>query len=221
MDPNLDPELALALKVSLEEAKAVQEASAKKDEATKKDNEPQAPQPMQQEPSTVNTTSTSATTTSQESDMSDLGEDDELLKQALAMSMLPSQSESPKPAPQQTVTSTTQQVAPAPTPAIKEEEMQDIDEEMALALQMSMQNSDKKDTVDINKVMEDPNFVNSVLSTLPGVDPNDETIRVRTLLLIFHLISVRACCRVSANPQSKKMIKKIRNSAVFLNKRVT
>jgi len=25
--------------------------------------------------------------------------------------------------------------------------------------------------------MEDPNFVNSVLSSLPGVDPNDETIR--------------------------------------------
>ena len=39
MDPNLDPELALALRVSMEEERARQEAAAKKaaDEASKQD----------------------------------------------------------------------------------------------------------------------------------------------------------------------------------------
>jgi hypothetical protein len=32
---------------------------------------------------------------------------------------------------------------------------------------------------EISRVMEDPNFVNSVLMSLPGVDPNDERIKVQ------------------------------------------
>jgi 26S proteasome regulatory subunit N10 len=54
---------------------------------------------------------------------------------------------------------------------------------MMKALQMSMQATatpatQPKPKDDISSVMEDPNFVNSVLMTLPGVDPNDERIKV-------------------------------------------
>jgi len=173
VDPNLDPELALALKVSLEEAKANQE----------KDKKPETPAqtPAPQEKPVATTPTAQPQQQQQESvDMSDVGEDDDLLQQAIAMSMGHQQKgEAPKPQ-QQTPAPSTQpkpQQQTTTTTTTKDTVMEDAeDAEMALALQMSMQN-DKKETVDINKVMEDPNFVNSVLSSLPGVDPNDETIR--------------------------------------------
>ncbi|XP_074562609.1 26S proteasome non-ATPase regulatory subunit 4 homolog [Curcuma longa] len=53
------------------------------------------------------------------------------------------------------------------------------DPELARALQMSVQES-AKDPVsqsDMSKVLEDPSFVSSIVTSLPGVDPNDPSLK--------------------------------------------
>eukprot|EP01115_Flamella_aegyptia_P015151 TRINITY_DN909_c0_g1_i2.p1 TRINITY_DN909_c0_g1~~TRINITY_DN909_c0_g1_i2.p1 ORF type:complete len:404 (+),score=138.61 TRINITY_DN909_c0_g1_i2:41-1252(+) len=168
VDPNLDPELALALKVSLEEARAQQEAESKKQQDT------------QPAPSATNTTNTTSSTSA---DTMDVDDDAELAK-ALALSMQQSQSAPTSEAPKPSTTNTTTTTSNTSTSTTTNQDtvMNDVDddEEMKLALQMSMQastNTSTNNDVDLSKIMEDPNFVNSVLSTLPGVDPNDETIK--------------------------------------------
>jgi len=99
-------------------------------------------------------------------------EDEDLLQQAIALSM------------QQEKRAQEQSTANAPS-AISEVNMQDDDEEMRLALQMSMASSPSPNQPttstggeDISKeLMEDPNFVNSILMSLPGVDPDDDRIK--------------------------------------------
>jgi len=161
VDPNLEPELALALKVSMEEERARQEEARKKAEAENKGQEPTA-------------TESTPQTASKEVEMSEaVGEEDEdLLQQAIALSM------------QQEKRAQEQSTANAPS-AISEVNMQDDDEEMRLALQMSMASSPSPNQPttstggeDISKeLMEDPNFVNSILMSLPGVDPDDDRIK--------------------------------------------
>jgi len=162
VDPNLEPELALALKVSMEEERARQEEARKKAEAENKGQEPTA-------------TESTPQTASKEVEMSEaVGEEDEdLLQQAIALSM------------QQEKRAQEQSTANAPS-AISEVNMQDDDEEMRLALQMSMASSPSSNQKpatstggeDISKeLMEDPNFVNSILMSLPGVDPDDDRIK--------------------------------------------
>jgi len=176
IDPNLDPELALALKVSMEEERARQEAQVKGTEGASTPAESQKPAETQQPAGKAH-----------EVEMGEAHEDEEmLLEQALAMSMQGN-------APPTTNTPTTPAVAPKPvtTPQTKPDEE---DQEMQMALQMSMmqqqqqqqqQQQEKRPQPpattqtpeDINRIMEDPNFVNSVLMSLPGVDPNDERIK--------------------------------------------
>jgi 26S proteasome regulatory subunit N10 len=155
VDPNLEPELALALKMSLEEERARQDEANKKAEGA------------QQAPSS----------TSQDQEMTDVQDDDEDLQAALAMSMQgeskPTQAEPPKP-----------QVQPQQQTDV---EMDDDDEDMRLAMQMSLAQSSAPQTTqqttsapkpEANQdLMEDPNFVNSILRSLPGVDPEDERIK--------------------------------------------
>ncbi|KAK4562281.1 hypothetical protein RGQ29_004950 [Quercus rubra] len=50
------------------------------------------------------------------------------------------------------------------------------DQELALALQMSMQEGTSDQAV-VSKVLEDQAFVASVLASLPGVDPNDPSVK--------------------------------------------
>jgi len=178
VDPNLDPELAMALKVSLEEERARQEEARKKTEGGR----------SQETTENLNTATVSSTlphiTTSatKEVSMTDL-DDDELLQQALAMSMTPAPQEvrSPKPSDSGSAANENNN---------KVGNMQDIneDEQMRMALEMSMtekiptsQTNQQKNTEqpvpDLSQVMDDPNWVNSVLSSLPGVDPNDERIK--------------------------------------------
>jgi len=113
--------------------------------------------------------------------MDDMDEDEALLAQAIAMSMqsekIQAQVQSQSQTPTQTQTQTSQQT-------IGDTDMLDVNEEdeMELALQMSIQESPKgeksqSENQDLNKAMEDANFVNSVLASLPGVDPNDERIK--------------------------------------------
>ncbi|XVE67143.1 hypothetical protein DITRI_Ditri08aG0137000 [Diplodiscus trichospermus] len=80
VDPNIDPELALALRVSMEEERARQEAAAKRaaEEATRQEKgEEGEPRSDLQ----------NATTTATEKVTDPMDEDDDLLKQSLALSM--------------------------------------------------------------------------------------------------------------------------------------
>jgi len=173
VDPNLDPELALALKVSLEEERARQENSEAK-------------------PSELVTTKT----TGMEQD------DDALLAEALAMSM-GGAPVSPSSSPSAPVIANTNQPQP---------DMMDDDDDIKMALQMSMEQSQSQSqpqssqplasSSDISRIMEDPNFVNQVLMTLPGVDPNDERIK-----------SVLASFKTSQNVQEKEEEEKKKNNS--------
>ncbi|KAI3886275.1 hypothetical protein MKX03_007995 [Papaver bracteatum] len=49
------------------------------------------------------------------------------------------------------------------------------DQELAMALQMSVEES-AKDT-EMNKVLGDQSFMSSILASLPGVDPNDPSVK--------------------------------------------
>ncbi|OEU21728.1 hypothetical protein FRACYDRAFT_178897 [Fragilariopsis cylindrus CCMP1102] len=146
VDPNMDPELAMALRVSMEEERARQErmtAAAVAETASgeeSKDAEMQdAAAPPAASPSAM-----------------DLGlsEEEALLQQALAMSM-------------------------------NENEPKEEDDEaaaMQIALQMSLQQAEEEGgggvkTEDQKQQFQDPQFVNQLLGSLPGVNPNDPAIQ--------------------------------------------
>jgi len=153
VDPNDDPELALALRVSMEEQRARQQAEG--------GGEAEAAVPA---------------TPGQGEESSE----EALLQRALAMSM-------------DTDDSTAAAVAPgAPKKAARPE--RDLaamteEEQIAYAMQMSMAENeggeggseekmevDDKDQ-DYSEVMNDPEFLQSVLQNLPGVDPDSEAVR--------------------------------------------
>ncbi|KAK6621585.1 proteasome regulatory particle base subunit rpn10 [Polyplax serrata] len=147
VDPNEDPELALALRVSMEEQRQRQEEEARRNQT----GAPQArerPPPIEEAPN-----------------------EEVMLKRALAMSM------------------ETEETSPAPVPDF---ENMTEEEQIIFAMQMSMQDAKedeekggKKDDTsmevdgegDLAEVMKDPEFIASVLETLPGVDPNDPNVR--------------------------------------------
>ncbi|KAL9270421.1 26S proteasome non-ATPase regulatory subunit 4-like protein [Drosera capensis] len=160
VDPNLDPELALALRVSMEEERARQEAAAKRaaEEAAmqEKGGEPQS--------SMQDATMTESTNTSNiEADLktADLMDDENaLLQQALAMSMNDS----------------------IPTANVRGTKMSDVnvdDQDLQLALQLSAQDggTETSSNTDMNMLLGDQAFVSSILAQLPGVDPNDPSVK--------------------------------------------
>jgi len=161
-----DPELALALKMSMEEERARQEEAKKKQQS----EGPASPAPLPATP-------LPSITTSPEVEMGETGrdmDDDAMLQEALALSMH-----------QEKAAVSSQQGQPAHLPA-PDVQMDDDDEEMRLALQMSLgptpekaatQQEQSSGAADISKVMGDANFLNSILATLPGVDPDDERIK--------------------------------------------
>ncbi|KAH1206277.1 26S proteasome non-ATPase regulatory subunit 4 [Glycine max] len=160
VDPNLDPELALALRVSMEEERARQEAAAKKaaEDAAKqeKDGEQQAsPQ------DTTMTEGVSAAASEAETKRTDLTvNENALLQQALAMSM-------DDPTINHDMRDTDMSEAAAEDP------------ELALALQLSVEDSSKDSASqsDVSKLLADQSFVSSILASLPGVDPNDPSVK--------------------------------------------
>ncbi|KAI8927086.1 hypothetical protein BC831DRAFT_453877 [Entophlyctis helioformis] len=129
VDPNLDPELALALRISMEEERARQEKTAGPGDAAA--------------PAGGSSSGAAAGGGTIEDDM---------LAQALAMSM-------------------GDRAAPAPA-ASEDVEMLDEDEAMARAIAMSMGDATGGASGGI-----DPNFMSSVLNSLPGVNPNDPRIQ--------------------------------------------
>jgi 26S proteasome regulatory subunit N10 len=140
VDPNMDPELAMALRVSMEEERARQEraaaASAQEEskDAEMQDASGEAPAPA-------------AAAAAEEEDDAGLSEEEALLQQALAMSMNEDNEEQ----------------AAAPEPATDEPE--DEDAAMQMALQMSMQTEEetpKEDSKLEGQQFQDPQFVNQV-----------------------------------------------------------
>uniref|UniRef100_A0A803KWE5 26S proteasome non-ATPase regulatory subunit 4 homolog n=1 Tax=Chenopodium quinoa TaxID=63459 RepID=A0A803KWE5_CHEQI len=166
-DPNLDPELALALRVSMEEERARQEAAAKRAAEEETRQEKGGEQSSQD---TIMGESSNAAN-SEADKKNDMTEDDEnaLLQQALAMSM----------------------DDPASTTAVRDTDMSDAadDQDLQLALQLSVEEGAKESTsqssqTDMTKLLADQSFVSSILASLPGVDPNDPS--VKDLLASMH-----------------------------------
>jgi len=144
VDPNMDPELAMALRVSMEEERARQEriAAASAAEETKQDMDVDTQQAPENEGD---------------------ADEDALLQQALAMSMAEGGDEE------------------GIEVAEKMEVQQEVDEDdedaaIQLALQMSMQ-PDTEEEAPQQQQFQDPQFVNQLLGSLPGVDPNDPAIQ--------------------------------------------
>jgi 26S proteasome regulatory subunit N10 len=175
VDPNLEPELALALKVSMEEERARQEA-ARKAEAAKTET-PSQPTTAAQAPST-------------EVQMGEAEMDEDLL-QAIALSMQAEKATAPTPAAPTPITTPTPIATPTvPTTTTRDVQMED-DEDLRLAMEMSMQAAPAPSQAtaqqttqqkpaeggDLSAAMNDPSFVNSLLASLPGVDPDDERIK--------------------------------------------
>ncbi|KHN36023.1 26S proteasome non-ATPase regulatory subunit 4 [Glycine soja] len=160
VDPNLDPELALALRVSMEEERARQEAAAKKAAEDAAKQEKGGEQQASAQDATM-TERASAAMSEAENKTSDLMDDENaLLQQALAMSM----------------------DDPAISHDVKDTDMSEAsasDPDLALALQLSIADStkDQGSQSDMSKLLADQSFVSSILASLPGVDPNDPSVK--------------------------------------------
>ncbi|KAI3960576.1 hypothetical protein MKX01_003750 [Papaver californicum] len=151
VDPNLDPELALALRVSMEEERARQEAAAKKtaDEAATQGGESSNSQDATMSENVGSMVAGDA------KGNDPMDEETALLQQALQMSMKDGHSGN-----------------------VGDVDMMDAstdDQELAMALKMSVEES-AKDT-EMNKVLGDQSFMSSILASLPGVDPNDPSVK--------------------------------------------
>jgi len=150
VDPNEDPELALALRVSMEEQRQRQEEEqrrAQAESAQETESTGQVPSvssvaPTSDEAMLERALALSTETPSDEMmpDFSNMTEEEQI---AFAMQMSMQESQEP------------QQQAKRPK---KEETPMDVDE-------------------DYNEVITDPAFLQSVLENLPGVDPQSEAIR--------------------------------------------
>ncbi|CAA2976729.1 26S proteasome non-ATPase regulatory subunit 4 homolog [Olea europaea subsp. europaea] len=158
VDPNLDPELALALRVSMEEERAKQEAAAKKaaEEAAKQESgEHSASKDV-----TISENANTGMTEPENKTKDQMDDENALLRQALAMSMGDSSS----------------------AVATRDTEMSEAatdDHDLQLAVQLSVQEGtkDQSNQTDMNKLLADQSFVSSILASLPGVDPNDPSIK--------------------------------------------
>lgn len=190
VDPNMDPEFAWALRVSMEEERARQEAAAAKaaEEAGGASAEATAA------PGEASTDGANANVpTAADATMDEAA----LLEQALAMSLpsagltTPAAAEpaatpqAPAGGPPDTP-ATSAPPSAVPAPALDDTEMVDAgdeDEAMQLALAMSMSQSQGTaapagaPASDMSSVFQDADFLQSVLGSLPGVDPNDPRIQ--------------------------------------------
>ena len=140
VDPNMDPELAMALRVSMEEERARQERATAASAATAQEEGKDADMADAAAPAAADLA---------------LSEEEALLQQALAMSM-------------------NENDPPADDAAAAALMDADEDDAMQMALQMSMQTDEKEEE---KQQFQDPAFVNQLLGSLPGVDPNDPQIQ--------------------------------------------
>jgi 26S proteasome regulatory subunit N10 len=151
VDPNMDPELAMALRISMEEERSRQERAAAATAAASNSNNED----------TTMTEAGAAQSASAAAAEAGISEEEALLQQALAMSMNENE-----PAPEE-------DSKPAAESSAEDMEM-DEDEAMQMALQMSMQQQGQEDSSgDAAGTVQDPAFVNQLL----GSDANDPEIQ--------------------------------------------
>ncbi|CAN1276480.1 26S proteasome non-ATPase regulatory subunit 4 homolog [Linum perenne] len=167
VDPNIDPELALALRVSMEEERARQEAAAKRAAEEASTHEKGDGESSKSQDTTMADTATATAGATDSAEPMEQSEVDALLQQAIALSMQNPGSDS----------------------SVRDTDMSEAtnaDQDLAAALQMSMQEGEKDSSnrMDESEVLEDQAFVSSVLASLPGVDPNDPS--VKELLASLH-----------------------------------
>eukprot|EP00562_Extubocellulus_spinifer_P003738 CAMPEP_0178537530 /NCGR_PEP_ID=MMETSP0696-20121128/36642_1 /TAXON_ID=265572 /ORGANISM="Extubocellulus spinifer, Strain CCMP396" /LENGTH=485 /DNA_ID=CAMNT_0020169771 /DNA_START=104 /DNA_END=1561 /DNA_ORIENTATION=+ len=192
IDPNMDPELAMALRVSMEEERARQEranaaAAASAAEESKDGGEEEAKDGDEDEGMEVDADGVPAAGGGGgAAAASGGGEDDEdaLLQQALAMSMAESYAapaDADADAAVEEGNNKPSGAAAATTAATDAAPMEmDDDAEMQMALAMSMQDDGGAGGEEAAKAapeFQDPQFVNQLLGSLPGVDPNDPDIQ--------------------------------------------
>lgn len=176
VDPNLDPELALALRVSMEEERARQEAAAKKaaEEAAKQEKAGEQPSSSQDATMTENNSVAAPDADNKKNELMD--EENSLLQEALAMSM----------------------DSPGSIHDVRDMDMSEAttdDPKLAPALQLPMQDSsrDSSSQMDISKLLANQSFVSSILASLPGVDPNNPSVK-----------DLLASMQSQSKPQEKK-----------------
>ena len=162
VDPNMDPELAMALRVSMEEERARQERMAAAQAAEPSEESKDA------EMTDAGAGAGAAVAASAAMDMG-LSEEEALLQQALAMSMNENEPAADK------------QEDDGEQAAAASMEEDDEAAAMQIALQMSMQadqsEAKKEAAKDGEQQFQDPQFVNQLLGSLPGVNPNDPAIQ--------------------------------------------
>lgn len=149
VDPNMDPELAMALRISMEEERARQERAAAAANSGGGSGE--------------DANMADANNASAAAADAGISEEEALLQQALAMSMNenePASAEDSK---------------PAASGGGDDMEM-DEDEAMQMALQMSMQQEQQEGSGG-GAGLQDPAFVNQLLGSAQGVDANDPEIQ--------------------------------------------
>ncbi|XP_077219851.1 regulatory particle non-ATPase 10 [Tasmannia lanceolata] len=163
VDPNLDPELALALRVSMEEERARQEAAAKKAAEDAAKQEKGGEQASSSHDATMaEPVSAVPMVDNKRNELTD--DETALLEQALAMSM-----DDPRSSQSGGVSVGDTDMSEATTE----------DQELAFALQLSVQDTakDVSSQSEMNKVLGDQSFLSSILASLPGVDPNDPSVK--------------------------------------------
>jgi len=164
IDPNMDPELAMALRVSMEEERARQErATAASAEASA--TQETKTEDTEMEDATGGSSGDAPVDGAAAPSEADLGlsEEEALLQQAIAMSMNEGTNEDESKNQQE-----------------EKENTDDADEEnaaMQMALQMSMQAEEGSTEEAKTEQFQDPQFVNQLLGSLPGVDPDDPAIQ--------------------------------------------
>eukprot|EP00578_Thalassiosira_sp_NH16_P009311 CAMPEP_0181121778 /NCGR_PEP_ID=MMETSP1071-20121207/24932_1 /TAXON_ID=35127 /ORGANISM="Thalassiosira sp., Strain NH16" /LENGTH=435 /DNA_ID=CAMNT_0023206645 /DNA_START=125 /DNA_END=1433 /DNA_ORIENTATION=- len=169
VDPSMDPELAMALRVSMEEERARQErvaAASSGGEEGAGDGADAAPAaaaaPMDTVPEVDG------------GEGGEMNDEDALLQQALAMSMAENQASAAasgggeEKAAEGTAMDTT---------GGGDEEDEDAAMQMALAMSMQGEGGEETSAEGGQQQFQDPAFVNQLLGSLPGVNPDDPAIQ--------------------------------------------
>ena len=172
IDPNLDPELAMALRISMEEERTRQERIARESQQANADTEAAAGGEEGGDASAAAKVTNADVKMEEVPSVAvppvDMGDEDAMLKQALALSMAEAEAAQPK-----------EEDNAAPAEADMEEDDED-DAAMQMALEMSMADGDAPPSsgdASAPQHFQDPQFVNQLLGSLPGVDPTDPSIK--------------------------------------------
>jgi len=164
VDPNMDPELAMALRVSMEEERARQERVAA---TAPTNNEEEKTGDDADTAATANNEGGRMDVAAPAAEAGEMNDEDALLQQALAMSMAENQAGA-----------TEETAAGDDTAAAMDTEGGDDDDAaMQMALAMSMQGEGEEKSGEGGQQFQDPAFVNQLLGSLPGVNPDDPAIQ--------------------------------------------